>query len=395
MRTLSTVALLVLTLTPLHAAEPTLDEVLARYAAARGGLERWRAVERIELEGFYTAYSVRQPFRLLQQRPRYYRFESTILDNDTTYAHDEQGPWWIEPVFGFSWARRPPAPFDDQLRRRAAFEPLLMSARDDGHRVELVGRGDVDGQPTHELRLTLTDGSVETWHLDADTFLEVAVDAVVYDYTQTLDPIDERAYFMDFRPVGGLVLPHRVEREYLARHTVLEVTEVRLGEAPDTSSFTLPLSEGMEWLRPLAGEWQVTVETRRSPEAPWSAVETRSTIEPRLDGALLEERLTWSGIGENPRLVRHYSFDRYRKVFRVSQVDDLTHHMKVFEGVRNGERLELSNEATGTGWSYGETEVLERPVLHDLTSDGFRIDWQRSTDGGESWETLLRFGYER
>ena len=45
----------------------------------------------------------------------------------------------------------------------------------------LLGPVDLEGQPTVNLALTLAGGAKETWYLDAQTFLEVAIDSEVID----------------------------------------------------------------------------------------------------------------------------------------------------------------------------------------------------------------------
>jgi hypothetical protein len=52
--------------------------------------------------------------------------------------------------------------------------------------------------------------------------------------------MEERAYFSDFRTVDGLVIPHRIEREYGARHTVTKVEKVRLNPELEDGVFAMP-----------------------------------------------------------------------------------------------------------------------------------------------------------
>ena len=76
--------------------------------------------------------------------------------------------------------------------------------------------------------------------LDATTWLEVAIDATVYDYTQGPQPMTERTFFSDFREVGGLVLPHHVAIEFGARLEEMTVEKVVLGAEIDDDHFRFP-----------------------------------------------------------------------------------------------------------------------------------------------------------
>jgi len=124
--------------------------------------------------------------------------------------------------------------------RDAEIEPALLGYQEKGHKVVLAGRGDVSGQETLRLELTRPNGWVETWHLDPRTYLEVAVDAKVFDYSQLPQEMQERAYFSDFQTVDGLVIPHRIEKEYGARHTVTKVEKVRVNPEVEDGVFAMP-----------------------------------------------------------------------------------------------------------------------------------------------------------
>jgi hypothetical protein len=208
---------------------PTIDQVTARYATARGGLAAWQAVRSLELAGTYTTFSIDMPFTLQRLRPDLYRFESNTLRKPFVHGHDAEGPWWVFPAYGIESAERTPPPHAGLIAREAELEPALLRWREKGHQAEVTGRGEIDGQETLDVRLTRKDGAVETWHLDPETFLEVAVDSTAWDLTQSGDPMPQRAYLSDFRTVEGVVLPFRVEKEYGARHTVLAVEKATVG----------------------------------------------------------------------------------------------------------------------------------------------------------------------
>jgi len=218
----------------------TLDEVVAKYAAARGGLERWQAVSSLEMTGIYASFSEEAPFTLRRQRPNLYRFESAMVKKPTVLAHDGRDPWLHYPMYEIMKPVKAEDPLTVLIAQDAEFEPALIRAREKGHKVELDGRGDVDGQETVRLKVTRADGWEETWHLDPKTWLEVAVDSKTFDYTQRGEAMKQRAFFSDFRTVDGLVIPHRVEKEYGARLSVLTVDKVRLNPPLDEASFKMP-----------------------------------------------------------------------------------------------------------------------------------------------------------
>ncbi len=219
----------------------SLEEIVARYEAARGGRERWRALRSIEMEGTFTSFSEDAPFTLRRKRPNLYRFDSRMTRKEMVLAQDAQGPWWLYPLYGIgSPAKMEDPPVAVMTARDAEIEPALLGYREKGHKVVLAGRGDVNGQGTLRLELTWSNGWVETWHLDPRTYLEVAVDSKVVDYSQLPQEMQERAYFSDFRTLDGLVIPHRIEKEYGARHTVTKVEKIRVNPEMEDRVFAMP-----------------------------------------------------------------------------------------------------------------------------------------------------------
>ena len=78
-------------------------------------------------------------------------------------------------------------------------------------------------------------------YLDDETFLEVAIDSQVFDYTQGAKAMARRAFFDDFRTVGGLVLPFQVDYEFGARLEAMTVEEVVVDAELADDRFSPPL----------------------------------------------------------------------------------------------------------------------------------------------------------
>ncbi|HET9229569.1 MAG TPA: PQQ-binding-like beta-propeller repeat protein [Thermoanaerobaculia bacterium] len=222
----------------------TLGEIVARYEAARGGRERWRALRSIEMQGTFTSFSEEEQFTLRRKRPNLYRFDSRMIQKEMIVAQDSGGPWGLYPLYDMESPARTEDPAVAVMTARdAEIEPALFDYQEKGHKVVLAGRGNVSGQETLRLELTRSNGWVETWHLDPRTYLEVAVDSKVFDYSQLPQEMQERAYFSDFRTVDGLVIPHRIEREYGARHTVTKVEKVRVNPEVEDGLFAMPAAK--------------------------------------------------------------------------------------------------------------------------------------------------------
>ncbi len=187
-----------------------------RPAPLRGGARRGGRLERGRNPVGHRHLRLVQPPRALQARDAAAEpvaFRDLEPGRRHLVGARRKGPYWIYPAYSSPpWPVRTPTPSDAIMDRWALLEPPLLGARAKGHQVALLGRGDIDGTPTIELELTLQSGAKEKWHLDAGTYLETAVDATVTDFTQSGAPMNERSYPSDFRKVGKIVIPFKVER---------------------------------------------------------------------------------------------------------------------------------------------------------------------------------------
>lgn len=227
---------LVLSLLAPAAGAQTLDEVLAKHAAAHGGLDKWRAVNSLTITGTQVMFSEASPFLYEFRRPDLSRFEQMMLGQKMTIGHDGKVTWWIHPIFEIT---KPTAVTDTGAvlaRHAAEFESPLIDAAAKGNKVELLGKDAVDGQPALKLKVTRKDGFEETWYLDPSTHLELAR----LDTTLDLPEAKERwTYYSDFRAVEGLVIAHRQDQEYSIRHVSLTVEKVQVNPEIEAGRFEM------------------------------------------------------------------------------------------------------------------------------------------------------------
>ena len=83
------------------AQEVTLEQLLANYYEAIGGLEAWRAVESMKISGTMSMGRGMQPtFTRWVKRPNKIRVEFEIQGNKVVQAYDGHAGWRIMPMRG-------------------------------------------------------------------------------------------------------------------------------------------------------------------------------------------------------------------------------------------------------------------------------------------------------
>jgi photosystem II stability/assembly factor-like uncharacterized protein len=159
----------------------TLDELLAKNLAARGGanvqrLQSLRLTGRAVFLGAGRGGSrLETAWAQVQKRPGKIRSEVTRQGLTAVQAWNGKEGWKLAP---FGGRREPERASQDDARalaQDADLEGRLISWREKGSRVEYLGVEDVDGTPAHKLRVALKDGDVHYLFLDPDSFLEIRI----------------------------------------------------------------------------------------------------------------------------------------------------------------------------------------------------------------------------
>ena len=387
------ISLLLWAAVPLSAAEP--PGVVAKCARALGGEENWRQIRTLEMRGTETSLGLSRPFLIRRKRPDLYRVESQAQGDRSIEAHDGSMSWvQMDMTVGFKghWPAPAPSFVGVWLEVDAEFAPPCIELRERGHGPKELGEADCDGVPCYGIELTLRNGQVETWYVDRETFLPI-LRTRVKPYAGHL--AEERVFYDDYREVSGVMLAHYTEQEFGNLYRVREFESVDVDVDIADSEFALPPPAGMEKLRPLAGRFNVKVESFM-PGLP--ALETETLSEIRTDfhhAALTEEASLVVFPGLHLRVRRLFTYDRFRDVFRIAYLDDSTAHLDILEGAFEQDRLVVSNLSTETGWKFFDQPRHARQSFYEISSVGFKLDVELSTDGGETWSLERRLTYTR
>jgi hypothetical protein len=221
----------------------TVDDVVRRYLEARGGLAKLRSVQSLRLTGTMELPGVSAPFVLELKRPRRMRTEFTVEGQRGIRAFDGVTAWEQLPLPGERpRTMSPEDAADARAQADVDFSPLVDAAAK-GYAVELVGRDRLPGGETWKLVVRGPDGPPRTMHLDARTHLVV----------QTLDrrmldgkEVEFVTELSDYRSVGGLVFPHRIDVGPKGRpeRQRLAIGRVEVNPPLDDARFAMPGRRG-------------------------------------------------------------------------------------------------------------------------------------------------------
>jgi hypothetical protein len=239
LRRASVAAALLLVLGAARVSAQTVEDIVRRHVEARGGAAKLRAVESLRFTGTMELPDVSSAFVLELKRPNRMRTEFVVQGQTGVRAFDGQHAWERLPLPGDE--PRPMGPEEAAEARAQAdvdLSPLVDSAAK-GFTVELVGRDRLPGGETWRLVVRGREGPPRTLHLDVRTHLVVkTID------TRSVDgkPVEMVTEVSDYRPLAGLVFPHRIEvgpRGKPERQRLV-IQRVEINPPIDASRFAMP-----------------------------------------------------------------------------------------------------------------------------------------------------------
>jgi len=187
----------------------TVEQIVEKHMAARGGLKKIRAIQTLRETGRMTEGPDKQALVTRElKRPAQSRFEITLQGVTGVFVSDGTKGWKLNPFDGdFE-----PKPLPEEAVREAAeqadIEGPLVDWKAKGHSIALAGRESINGRDAYKIQVTLKSGGTRTEYIDAKTFLRVRVDS-----TRTVKghPVQVTATFGDYKKSAGVAFPRQVE----------------------------------------------------------------------------------------------------------------------------------------------------------------------------------------
>jgi len=187
----------------------TAQDIVSRYIAARGGLEKLRAIRTLVFRG-PPRPNGKLGRRIVRARPFYLNVGAEGNDGSPWEAYDESG---LQP-------RVTDAP-GAALRHTAYFDDPLVMTLEPGWSVELTGSERIDDRDAWRLRVVYPDGFVNESFVDKTTWLLVArrFTAPVHAFGASAT---SQAVIGDYRPVNGVLFPFSLREVDLATGAVMD-----------------------------------------------------------------------------------------------------------------------------------------------------------------------------
>jgi outer membrane lipoprotein-sorting protein len=197
-------------LLPLTATAQTSEYITDKALAARGGLDKIRAVQAERVSGHISfGADAEGPFVVELKRPRKMHMEFTVQGGTMVRVYDgKSAGWTVNPFAG----KNTPEPIPEEelknISEESDFDGPLVDYKAKGNHIELVGKDKVEGKETYRLKLTTKNGDVRFYLFDSETFLLLKWEGKRKIKDQQ-SPVE--SYFRDYHDVGGLQFAFEID----------------------------------------------------------------------------------------------------------------------------------------------------------------------------------------
>jgi hypothetical protein len=188
----------------------TVDELVAKNVAAKGGADALRALQSVRLNGkmLVNEGQLQLAYAETKKRPDEVRTEATLQGMTAVEAYDGKEGWRISPFQGRKDPEKMSADDAKPLMEDAEIDGPLVNWKEKGSTLECVGREDVDGTSAYKIKVVRKNGDVNFVYLDPDHFLEIRI------LTQRIRhgaQEETETDVGDYEKIGGVFIPFSIE----------------------------------------------------------------------------------------------------------------------------------------------------------------------------------------
>jgi outer membrane lipoprotein-sorting protein len=220
--------------TPATAQSPSVDEIVAKHLATKGGAAKWKSIQSQKMTGSAVSQGFQLAMTVYAKRPNLSRQELIIEvpgqpAMTIVNMFDGTKAWMINPMTGNPAPQAMPDEETATAKAQSDFDGALVDYKAKGYTVVLVEGGKLFGKPAHHLKVTRADLPTQHVYLDPETFVEMRVTTEGATASET--------DLSDYKAVEGIMVPHNIK----ISQSGAVVAELRIGKV----EFNVPMDDAL------------------------------------------------------------------------------------------------------------------------------------------------------
>jgi hypothetical protein len=216
----------------------TVDQIVAQYYQAAGGLQTMKAIHSTRVTGTVTlGPGIEAPFTRISLRPSLERFDLTLQGQTGTQAFDGEHAWQYMPFMGQTAPDTMAGEVAKGMKEQSDFDGPLVDYAVRGIRVELVDTEQVDSAKAFKLKVTMPSGEVTYYYLDAASYLPIRTETTRTVQGQEVEIVSK---MKDYRPEGGVMMPHAIDVTQGPSSQSYVIDKVEINPSLTPADFRMP-----------------------------------------------------------------------------------------------------------------------------------------------------------
>ena len=219
MKTIILLGLLILFLVSVQfAGGQTVDEVIDKYVAARGGKDKLNSIKSIYMEGSREMMGAEVTVKITKEQDKLSRTEFEMAGSTGYILVTDKEAWSLIPMRSPAPTKMPDEALPAMQTETDITGPLVNYVAK-GHKAELMGKDTLNGNMAYKIKLTTKAGKEINYWVDATTYLLTQSSSKgggMFGGGRRADagsgePAEVITLYKDYKDVGGVQFPHSIE----------------------------------------------------------------------------------------------------------------------------------------------------------------------------------------
>ena len=234
MRNLSKLSIVIIFFFGISAFAQTQEEIINKHIEAIGGRDAWAKLNSLRMEASMKMQGAEIKITFLQLHNKAMRQNINVMGMDGYQIMTQKEGWTFMPFQGQT--KPEPMTADDVKNGQddLNLQEDFLSYKDQGKKIEYLGKDDMDGTECFKLKMTDKDGKETSYFLDASSYLTLKQST---KFTADGKEMEVATLFSNYKKLPeGIVYPMSVSGGW----GDTEFTKVEVNVLIDEKEFQLP-----------------------------------------------------------------------------------------------------------------------------------------------------------
>ena len=189
----------------------TVDEIIDKHVKALGGKENLNKIQNVVMEGSLSIQGTEIALTLTQVNNKLNRQDITAMGMHGFDMMTDKEGWQYMPFQGM---QKPEPKTEDEVKQSQSDLDIagpLVDYATKGHKVELVGKEDVDGTECYKIKAILAGGKELTFFIDPASSMIIRTKE---KRKMNGQEVDLQTDLSDYKDVEGVKMPYSITQQF-------------------------------------------------------------------------------------------------------------------------------------------------------------------------------------